>query len=506
MISKSNKSENIRCEFTDWLRSVACILVLSVHCMVAVQRILILNELDKEISYNYLLILLHHGMPVFFYASGRASYYSTGNYNSSESIFGYINKKVMRLIVPTIIGYFTVVAGAAYIGSEWRPCAPKRPYYSLFDFYLRFFSEFKCSGFEWLWTLPMVFILTIVNRPITLLLRNICENNRNGRENINANNISLSVLFLFGLLFSFHILFSFPFKYVLLPILLCYLFMIVIIKYISKKVHSINNSFITSFVAYIPLYLTSCYIGLKLDYIIDIIVNNNSHHGNLGIIISGIKLVDEEQPLRLLLAMVFYNIFYLAGFLDNLLDVDKENSRNSVLNNIVPIKIVLLISMNALSFPSNKSLVSYIWAYPYYSGGITTCIFIIGTWVWLELFRIAGTCVFANTEIPKKIQRHFSQSGIVIYITHAVWLEFVIKYILVYFLNPQSPFSLYDGKSISVFNYVFPGFGMLSSWVFLMVSTLILSLLTYAFIIKFKTVGLFFGVSLIESNKLKKKR
>ncbi|KAH8740224.1 hypothetical protein FG386_001499 [Cryptosporidium ryanae] len=502
---KTNRGKHVRCEFTDWLRSVACILVLSVHCMVAVQRILKLNDIEKEISDNYLMILLHHGMPVFFYASGRASYYSTENYNSSESIFGYIYKKIIRLIVPTVIGYFTVVAGAAYIGSEWRPCAPKGPFNSIFDFYLRFFSEFKCSGFEWLWTLPMVFILTIVNRPVTLLLRNICENNISGKKGINKNNIILSILFLSGLLFSFHILFSFPFKYVLLPIFLCYIFMIIAVKFLSKKLHSINNSFITSFFVYIPLYITSCYIGLKLDYIVDIIINNSGHNSYSCILANGMKLVDDEQPLRLLLAMVFYNIYYLAGFLDSLLDVDNENTRNYILNNTIPIKIIFLISINALSFPSNKSLVSYIWAYPYYSGGITTFIFVIGTWVWLELFRISCVYLFNNTEISKKIQNHLSQSGIVIYITHAVWLEFVIKYILVYFLSPLSPFSLYDGKSISVFGHVFTGFGMLSSWVFLMINTLILSLLTYVFIIKSKIISFFFGISLTGSNESAKK-
>lgn len=72
-----DRVEDNHCYFTDWLRSVACILVLTVHGMVMVQRIFNLNSIDKDISNNYLLVLLHHGMPVFFYASGRAAFYST---------------------------------------------------------------------------------------------------------------------------------------------------------------------------------------------------------------------------------------------------------------------------------------------------------------------------------------------------------------------------------------------------------------------------------------------
>lgn len=75
--TESRSSDSEHCYFTDWLRSVACVLVLTVHGMVLVQRIFNLNEIDKSISDNYLLVLLHHGMPVFFYASGRAAFYST---------------------------------------------------------------------------------------------------------------------------------------------------------------------------------------------------------------------------------------------------------------------------------------------------------------------------------------------------------------------------------------------------------------------------------------------
>ncbi|OII71881.1 uncharacterized protein cubi_00689 [Cryptosporidium ubiquitum] len=484
--------ENHRCYFTDWLRSVACILVLTVHGMVVVQRILNLNSIEKDISDNYLLVLLHHGMPVFFYASGRAAFYST------------------RKTVPSIVGYLTVVAAAAYLGSEWRPCAPVPPYKSIFDFYSRFFAEFKCSGLEWLWTLPMIFVISVLNRPYTLYLRSVMDNRilikfgvNNKKENKSESIMSffktnsdmfMSILFLLTLMFSLHILLSFSVKWILVPVIICYMAIPIMTNIVSRaEVTNRSDSKITSFLAYLPLYLSSAYIGLKLDDSVNNTFSSNYNPNN--VFIYGLRLAGDERALRLCISLLFYNIYYLAGFLDLLFQVDDETERNIYLNNFAPFKILILVALNALSFPGNKSLVSYIWAYPYYTGGLTTCIFVIGTWVWLELFRVSVTQLFKNVKISENLQRHFSQSGIVIYITHSVWLELVTRYFLIYFINTESPYSLYDGKSIGVFGFVFPGFGMLSSWLILNISGLALSILTYIFIINFKICRLSFGIS-----------
>lgn len=419
-------------------------------------------------------------------------------------------KKALRLLVPSIIGYVTVVAAAAYLGSEWRPCAPARPYNSIFDFYLRFFAEFKCSGLEWLWTLPMIFVISVLNRPYTLYLRGVMDNKvlikfgvsdkkNNKTESIisflRANDdMFMSFLFLMTLMLSLHILLSFSVRWILIPVIVCYTILPILTNCISKaNVQGRDDSKITSFLAYLPLYLSSAYIGLKLD---DSVNNTfSSYYDPNNVLIYGLRLADNDRALRLCISLLFYNIYYLAGFFDLLFQVDDETGKNIYLNNFAPFKILILIALNALSFPGNKSLVSYIWAYPYYTGGITTCIFVIGTWVWLELFRITGAQLFKNVKMSESLQKHFSRSGIVIYITHSVWLELVTRYFLIYYITPESPYSLYDGKSISLFGFVFPGFGMLSSWLILNASGLALSVLTYIFAINFKIFRLFFGIS-----------
>ncbi|KAL5370105.1 transmembrane domain-containing protein [Cryptosporidium parvum] len=481
------KIDNYRreqCYFTDWLRTVACILVLSVHGMVLVQRIFNLSDIDKDISDNYLLILLHHGMPVFFYSSGRAAFFSA---NKSENC-GFLNflyKKTLRLLIPSIAGYFTVVAAAAYLGSDWRPCAPTRPYNSVFDFYSRFLAEFNCSGLEWLWTLPMIFAISIMNWPYTIYLNRVAkeraltkfkvslkkENESEKIVNFFKENKTLSMSFLFiaTMMFSLHILLSFSVKGILVPVILCYISLPLFVKFVAKaNLNEKSDSKITSFLAYLPLYLSSAYIGLKLDDSVNNTFSSNYNSNN--ILLYGMRLAGDERALRLCISLLFYNFYYLSGFLDTLFQVDTEIERNIYLNNLAPLKVIILIALNALSFPGNKSLVSYIWAYPYYTGGVTTCIFIIGTWVWLELFRITGTQLFKNVKISENLHRHFSRSGIVIYITHSVWLEFVTRYFLIYYISPDSSYSLYDGKSISLFGFVFPGFGMMSSWILLNIS------------------------------------
>ncbi|KAF7458022.1 Acyltransferase 3 [Cryptosporidium felis] len=459
MISKvGGKYRKNHCYFTDWLRSVACVLVLSVHGMVAVQRIMRLDKNNKELSDNYIMALLHHGMPVFFYASGRAAFFSTRN-SDKGGFLNFVYKKAMRLLVPSAVGYFTVVAAAAFLGSEWRPCAPARPYHSLVDFYTRFIAEFNCSGLEWLWTLPMIFIIAVVNRPFTLLLKNIkdhkilrlAEDKRGKREKTivaypnHLKEVIMMVISILSLVLSLHLVLSLPFE-ITIPIVLSYL-AIPLIAWVSIKsvLKERNSLLITSLLAYLPLYIASLYIGLKLDDSIKAVVSANPNPGR-NVLVSGFRLVDEEQPLRLLISLVFYNFYYLAGFLDLILEVDFETERNSYLRNFATCKVVLLISANALSFPGNKSLVTYIWAYPYYSGGITTAIFVAGTWVWLEFFRMVGTRLFNEVEISDFLQTHFSHSGMVIYITHPVWLELITRYFLLHFITPESPFSLYDAS------------------------------------------------------------
>ncbi|KAJ1608441.1 transmembrane domain-containing protein [Cryptosporidium canis] len=505
----SSRVNGGHCYFTDWLRSVACILVLTVHGMVVVQRIFNLNDTDRDMSDNYLLVLLHHGMPVFFYASGRAAFYSTKK-SGEGGILNFLYKKTLRLIVPSVVGYFTVVAAAAYFGSEWRPCAPARPYTSLFDFYSRFLAEFKCSGLEWLWTLPMIFIISVLNRPFTLYLRNVRDKHslfmpgmgkkESGYEAMKSfvminSDMFMSISFLMTLMFLLHILLSFSVTGILIPVVLSYFTIPILTNMVSKvTLHQRNDSLITSFLAYLPLYISSAYIGLRLDDSVNSTFSADFDPRN--VLVYGLRLAGDDRALRLCISLLFYNMYYLAGFLDLLFLVDEEAERNIYLNNFAPFKILILISLNALSFPGNKSLVSYIWAYPYYTGGITTCIFVIGTWVWLELFRVAGTQLFNSVKISESLQRHFSNSGIVIYITHSVWLEMVTRYFLLYVISPESsPYSLYDGKSIRVLGFVFPGFGMLSSWLILNASGLALSILAYISIVNFKVPRLFFGLS-----------
>lgn len=422
----------------------------------------------------------------------------------------FLHKKTLRLLVPSIVGYFTVVAATAYLGSEWRPCAPARPYASLFDFYARFLAEFKCSGLEWLWTLPMIFIISVLNRPFTLYLRSVRDRHalivpKTGKKEgggsgmiksflMSNRDMFMSALSLLILVLSLHIFLSFSVTGILVPVILSYITLPFLTCIVSKAAsRKRNNSKITSFLAYLPLYLSSAYIGLKLDDSVNNTFSTNFNPNN--VLLYGLRLADDDRTLRLCISLLFYNIYYLAGFLDLLFQVDNEAERNIYINNFAPFKILVLIAINALSFPGSKSLVSYIWAYPYYTGGITTCIFVIGTWVWLELFRVSGTQLFNNVKISENIHRHFSNSGIVIYITHSVWLELVTRYFLLYVISPESPYSLYDGKSIRFFGFVFPGFGILSSWLILNASGLALSILTYISIINFKVPRLFFGIT-----------
>ncbi|KAL7066005.1 hypothetical protein ACR3K2_35430 [Cryptosporidium serpentis] len=486
------------CFFTDWLRSVACVLVLAVHGMVAVQRIIPTNRLEKSISDGFIIQLLHYGMPTLFYSSGRATFYSRLDLSETYSYKKFIFRKLGRLIIPSFIGYFTIVALAAYIGLPWRPCAPKPPFLNIIDFYVKYLAEFKCSGLEWLWFLPMLFIILIINQPGFLYLKikyeQIFTNTYSDDKLINKykhlnNYYKLHVLLIISSVLIFYFLLGFP-SQLIFCFVTPYIFIPIFIQ--LRKYPFLNNLLKYSFLTYLPIYIGSSFMAYRLDNIIKTVLDLNFNSQDYF----SISLVfDNEIQLRLIIAIIFYNYFFIAGFLDMLLEVDNEYERSNFVKNIIPAKLLILITMNAITWPNNKSLVTYLWAYPCYSGEYTTFLFVLGTWVWLELFRACGGQLLQKVNFSPKIQYHFSQSCIVVYIIHVVWQEFLIRYIFIYIITPSSPYSLYDGKSLVIGSYIFPGLNFFTTWIMLICGSFILSILTYIVSINWKITRSLFGIS-----------
>ncbi|OII73491.1 hypothetical protein cand_003160 [Cryptosporidium andersoni] len=492
-----------RCFFTDWLRSVACVLVLAVHGMVAVQRIIPTNSLEENISDRFIIQLLHFGMPTFFYLSGRAIFYSKLDLSVTYSYRKFIFRKLRRLIVPSFIGYFTVVALAAYLGSSWRPCAPKPPFLNIIDFYVKYLAEFKCSGLEWLWFLPMLFIILIINQPGFLYLKvryeHIFKNTYSDDKLINQYKYlnkycKLHVLLITSSVLIFYFLLGFP-SQPIFCFVIPYIFIPIFIQ--LRRYPLLSNLLKYSFLTYLPIYIGSGFMAYRLDNIIKTILELSFNSQNY---LSMSLVFDNEIQLRVILAIIFYNYFFIAGFLDMLLDVDNEYKRSNFVKNMIPVKSLILITMTAITWPNNKLLVTYLWAYPCYSGGYTTLLFVLGTWVWLEIFRVFGEELLQKVNFSPKIQCHFSQSCIVVYIIHVVWQEFLIRYIFIYIITPSSPYSLYDGKSLVIGSYIFPSLNFFTTWIMLICGSFILSMLTYIVSVKWKITRTLFGIDATSQN------
>jgi glucans biosynthesis protein C len=155
----------------DWLRVLAILAVFVFHSG------RFFDQMDWHVksatvyapAQAWTMFLLGWLMPLMFVISGASLFYAVGR----ESIAGFIRDKVLRLLVPLVVGIFTHIALAVYL----ERITHNQFSGSFLSFYPHYFNGMYGFGgnFAWmglhLWYLLVLFLFTLVFLPLFYLFK-----------------------------------------------------------------------------------------------------------------------------------------------------------------------------------------------------------------------------------------------------------------------------------------------------------------------------------------------
>ncbi|GMI14589.1 hypothetical protein TrVE_jg10547 [Triparma verrucosa] len=162
----------------DWLRMYDVFIVIMGHCI----RFLDDKESDVKLqgagSNSYLNVIMLFGnmwvMPLFFFLAGAAANLSI---SSRTRMMSYFVKRVLRIGIPLVGGFFLAVLPYAYITRDYLDCNET----GVSDedmsdippvFFAYFFKNcFAKHGFKWLWFLALLAMMTGLHLPIIFYLK-----------------------------------------------------------------------------------------------------------------------------------------------------------------------------------------------------------------------------------------------------------------------------------------------------------------------------------------------
>ncbi|KAH7648028.1 hypothetical protein FG379_000811 [Cryptosporidium bovis] len=398
-----------RLNYLDWLKALAVWLVVFVHVIYYTNLLDIgITKNEKAMIKRMIIFFSEFGMPIFFFVSGKASFLS-----STSSFRIFIKKKMLRLFVPLISGYFVLLPITHFLSSGRRPCtyvSENGDSLDFFRYYFKYIEDFSCHGFEWLWFLALLIVISTLIFPFFRLLKSFNLNNEmsntSGNENSNSSNRvdenklpyiigCILVMVLIGPFviysYDFHPMAFFGLSF---PLLIMFLTSFSIKnnnKYISKRTKILNVTMIyLSAISFILANVILAYYSnidnLPYSEVTGPLFkkNNGVTNGNNNsalranqnkksvVMNDGIISVQENndgkvmfpsrgflKPIdnrRMLLAILFYISFYAVGFIDQLLS-HYMSRYNSILKDNHDSNQTRTLIYNNTGVASNTSLI-----------------------------------------------------------------------------------------------------------------------------------------------------
>ncbi|HTL88217.1 MAG TPA: acyltransferase family protein, partial [Leptolyngbya sp.] len=159
----------------DWLRVLAVLLLIYYHTAAIFYRgdlgtFYVVDSHASSIATLFILFVHQWHMPLFFFLSGSATWFSLEVRTTGE----YVKERFQRLLIPFVFGTLTLVPPQVYY--HLRQASGDRCSY--FQFYPQFFNGIRPAGnFEWahLWFVIYLFVLSLVALPILGWLRQATE-------------------------------------------------------------------------------------------------------------------------------------------------------------------------------------------------------------------------------------------------------------------------------------------------------------------------------------------
>jgi peptidoglycan/LPS O-acetylase OafA/YrhL len=400
--------------YIDWIRVLAIVLVVYIHCINVAGNFLDLRGWGenkhqlKEKRDGIIRSLVQIGIPIFFYISGI----STVFYNADKKGFcTYLKQKFLRLLLPFFVAFFVFLIPRHYLMQDIDTDFARIDGVSEWNYFL-FVKKFLpgITKISWLWFLIALFIDSIINYPLLKFVQR-----RKAKEPVTLNNDGLT---LFGFLFLIGGFYG--------------------VQYLA--VRKDNNEYIEC--AWLTFILVCCHCTFAL---VPMFLANSEERGKkYGLMTKLIgpfficmlnfaKDGTNNTTMYGFMAQLTYDIVFMSqGMIDQLYRKEQEESRAKMANTMwTPFAIVSFFLVYSLCTPTNVSTQGYLFFYPLYDLTTLQHFHTIGTWmaIYLTDYHMA---IIANQVFDQKWYELIIGCSYYLFLSHYFWITVFAKLFLTY--------------------------------------------------------------------------
>eukprot|EP01054_Gregarina_sp_Poly1_P005501 Gregarina_sp_Poly_1__5500@NODE_28_length_19636_cov_263_287087_g25_i0_p2_GENE_NODE_28_length_19636_cov_263_287087_g25_i0NODE_28_length_19636_cov_263_287087_g25_i0_p2_ORF_typecomplete_len743_score81_61Acyl_transf_3/PF01757_22/3_9e08_NODE_28_length_19636_cov_263_287087_g25_i076959923 len=448
-LSAMYDSEISRVWHVDWMRFVANWLVVSVHFVRTAKEMHLPASIGQQVTLDAFLVnLLQIGMPIFFYASGRAS-----GFSNDRSFLLYLRKKCLRLLVPLAAAYFTVLLPAALISGPFYESRddtmPDSTWGNVGESIKWWLKRFPLGTVGWLWYLPVLAGLGVVTYPYCLWIntwhlcctpsRLLTRRDKAAKTKLLEETYRVSI--------PDHLpysqkLFSRPVRDLTLWLCLAGILATLTCNFIYRD-YRMQGSLMAVyslgfllppflFMAMLPLcrrwnWRTPFFAVFPIVTIIFAFIKETTFS---DFRIQGLT----SNTWAAIISVPYYVAFYLQGHLEQRFMYEWEHyermairsSSGKVTTSFVlrPFKVILWVALWANGAPGFRDEFGYMWAYPLYNKTYTTVSYVVASWIGLHFWE-RFMAFYARTNISAIYHKHVINMSLIVYIFHGLHIAIV---------------------------------------------------------------------------------
>eukprot|EP01054_Gregarina_sp_Poly1_P003994 Gregarina_sp_Poly_1__3993@NODE_2202_length_2492_cov_276_362474_g25_i1_p1_GENE_NODE_2202_length_2492_cov_276_362474_g25_i1NODE_2202_length_2492_cov_276_362474_g25_i1_p1_ORF_typecomplete_len527_score37_69Acyl_transf_3/PF01757_22/1_8e11Phage_holin_3_3/PF16083_5/7_1Phage_holin_3_3/PF16083_5/25_NODE_2202_length_2492_cov_276_362474_g25_i18042384 len=437
----------LRAHHVDWLRFTANWLVLAVHFVRTVEEMKLPALPGQQAAMRAFIVnLLQAGMPMFFYASGRAS-----GFSNQRSFLSFLRRKCLRLIMPLGAAYFTILLPAALISGPFYEGRdnnmPASTWANLSTSISWWLSRSPLQCLEWLWYLPVLALLGFITYPYCLwintwhlcnspprcltpkdraakehLLTNVAHQahnqdpSQNPRRQQTTSTKSLSYLLLTSIFVSFiccslwhwqglnpFLMAAYCFPFMAAP------FILILLLPICRRFN----------------WRTPLFIVFPLATLVFACLRETTY--------MELQLKQHASSFWMkAIALAYYTAFYLQGHLEQRFMHEWEQHEQLVGSSGImtmnlafrPVKLILLAAFWANGAPGYVPEWGYMWTYPIYTKTYNAVSYVLASWITLHFYE-RFLDFYAQNPVSVNYHEHIVNMSMIVYMFHGVHIAII---------------------------------------------------------------------------------
>mmetsp|Transcript_106355 Transcript_106355/g.184924 ORF Transcript_106355/g.184924 Transcript_106355/m.184924 type:complete len:548 (+) Transcript_106355:36-1679(+) len=416
-----------RVYYLDWTRILAIYLVITFHCVQALDFIQLWKEPKTLAVQSFRACALQVGMPLFFHISGRAQ--ALGKHQ--DGICTVTWQRVLRLLVPFIVCYILLIPPYQFIHKKDEAGVPR----NLLDFELQYLQpKYFLDNFDpaWLWFLPVLFIVTVVSLPLL-----------NFAEAASFSNCAINLVVWLGLAAVFRTQLGFTWPFVLLMLLIPVV-PVVTVGFVPLPAQADGDT-------------SSSVKNAAMKQWLAIRISTFSYVFLSVLLVCNMKYTDLNPIGRFIPGVLLYMMFYIQGYFivrwssrivhafdSGSQDHSPEDVR--ILQSytkyirfyqliVAGLVLIIIFASSPVSTGAHK-----VWEddlgdapfFPIYSASrfddpTFAALHVLGTWAWLA-FAISLAQSYLDNDIDPIIYKHATSSTMVVYLFHWMFIKFYAFY------------------------------------------------------------------------------